>query len=85
MICMGTGIRARAAQARKKMILDAALDLFLEKGFGAARLEHDCDQLPRPVMAVFNVGTAWKSRVRGGSGRSCDTFRRAESASTLRH
>lgn len=39
MICMGTGIRAQAAQARKKTILDAALDLFLEKGFGAATLE----------------------------------------------
>lgn len=36
---MSGGIRAQASQARQQAILDAALDLFLEKGVGATRLD----------------------------------------------
>jgi AcrR family transcriptional regulator len=38
-MAMEDGIRVRASRARRQQILDAALDLFLEKGVGATTVE----------------------------------------------
>ena len=54
MIGMGTGIRAQASQARQRMILDAALDLFLDKGFGATTLDQILERSDASVGSFYH-------------------------------
>jgi AcrR family transcriptional regulator len=48
------GIRARASRARQQTILDAALHLFLERGFGATTLDQILEQSGASVGSFYH-------------------------------
>jgi AcrR family transcriptional regulator len=51
---METGVRARSSQQRQQTILDAALDLLLEKGFGATTLDQILEQSGASVGSFYH-------------------------------
>ena len=51
---MGNGIRARASRARQHAILQAALHLFLEKGFGATTLDQILERSEASVGSFYH-------------------------------
>ena len=51
---MENGIRARASRARQQTILDAALHLFIEKGFGATTLEQILERSGASVGSFYH-------------------------------
>ena len=51
---MENGIRARASRARQQTILDAALHLFLEKGFGATTLDQILERSGASVGSFYH-------------------------------
>jgi AcrR family transcriptional regulator len=51
---MEDGIRVRASRARRRQILDAALDLFLEKGVGATTVEDLLDRSGASVGSFYH-------------------------------
>jgi len=51
---VGNGIRARASRARQHAILQAALHLFLEKGFGATTLDQILERSEASVGSFYH-------------------------------
>lgn len=51
---MAGGIRAQASRARQERILEAALDLFLEKGFGATTLDQILERSNASVGSFYH-------------------------------
>ncbi len=51
--CVETGLRARASRTRKQTILDAALQLFLEKGFGTTTLDEILERSKASVGSFY--------------------------------
>ncbi len=51
---METGVRARSSRRRQQAILDSALDLLLEKGFGATTLEQILERSGASVGSFYH-------------------------------
>ena len=51
---METGVRARSSQQRQQAILESALDLLLEKGFGATTLDQILEQSGASVGSFYH-------------------------------